>query len=71
MRGLRRYVGHTIVVHQAHGPSLRGVLTRVWKDCLVLEHAHSLDDKADLGGQVVVPRGPGVWVQANAPEPTP
>lgn len=70
-RRLGGYEGRTIVVHQTSGPSLQGVLTHAYRDCLVLEHARSLDDKADLGGEIVVPRGPGVWMQAAIPEPTP
>jgi len=62
-RALRRYEGHIVVVHQAQGPSLQGVLRHSYRDCLVLAHARSLDDKADLGGEVVLPKGPGVWMQ--------
>ena len=40
-----------------------------YRDCIVLAHAKSLDDDADLGGEVVVPRAPGVWMQAHVPEP--
>ncbi len=69
-RGLRRYEGRTVVIHSA-GPSLQGVLVRAYRDCLVLAHARSLDDKADLGGEIIVPLGPSVWLQAVAPEPAP
>lgn len=68
MRGLRKYEKHTVVVHHA-GPSIRGVLLHAYKDCFVLAHARSLDDKADLGGEVVIPRVPGVFMQAHTPEP--
>jgi hypothetical protein len=60
-----------MVVHQSPGPSLQGVLRRAYRDCLVLAHARSLDDRADLGGEAVVPRGPGVWMQAATLEPAP
>jgi hypothetical protein len=69
MRGLRRYEKRTVVVHHS-GPSIRGVLLHAYRDCFVLAHAKSLDDDADLGGEVVVPRAPGVWMQAHVPEPT-
>jgi hypothetical protein len=61
-RGLRKYVGQTVIVHQ-NGPSLQGVLLHAYRDCLVLGHASSLDDKEDLAGELVVPMGPGVWMQ--------
>ena len=64
-RGLRRYEHQTITVHQSNGPSLQGVLLHAYRDCLVLGHARSLDDNADLGGEIVIPRGPGVWAQAE------
>lgn len=60
--GFGRYVGRTVVVHQ-NGPSLRGVLTAVYKDCLVLGQATHLDAETDLGGEVVIPRAQGVFVQ--------
>lgn len=68
-RGLRRFEGRTIVAHNPPGPSLQGVLLHAYRDCLVLAHARSLDDEADLGGEVVVPRTPGLWLQSPAPEP--
>lgn len=64
-RGLRRYEHQTITVHQHNGPSLQGVLLHAYRDCFVLAHGRSLDDKTDLGGEIVIPRGPGVWVQAG------
>lgn len=68
--GLRRYKGKTIVIHQPNSPSLRGVLLHVYRDCLVLAHAVTLEPKGDVGGEAVIPLSPGVWWQANAPEPT-
>jgi hypothetical protein len=41
-----------------------------YRDCFVLAHARSLDDEADLGGEVVIPRAPGVFMQAHVPEPS-
>lgn len=70
-RGLKRLEGRTVVVHNAPGPSLQGVLLHAYRDCLVLAHARSLDDEADLGGEAVIPRTPGLWLQSPAPEPAP
>lgn len=70
-RGLKGFEGRTVVVHNAPGPSLQGVLLGAFRDCLVLAHARSLDDATDLGGEVVVPRTPGLWLQSPAPEPSP
>lgn len=70
-RGLKRFEGRTVVVHNAPGPSIEGILRHAYRDCLVLELARSLDDKTDLAGEIVIPRSPGVWLQATVPEPTP
>lgn len=70
-RGLKSFEGRTVVVHNAPGPSIEGVLQHAYRDCLVLGFARSLDDKMDLGGEIVIPRSPGVWLQATVPEPTP
>jgi hypothetical protein len=70
-RGLRSFEGRTVVVHNAPGPSIRGVLLHAHRDCLIVAHADSLDDQADLGGEVVIPRTPGLWLQVPAPEPAP
>jgi hypothetical protein len=61
-RGLRRYVGRTVVVHQ-NGPSIQGVLVGVYSDCLVLRVATNLDAETDLGGEIAVPRAQGVHLQ--------
>jgi hypothetical protein len=71
MRGLKGFEGRTVVVHNAPAPSLQGVLLHAHRDCLVIAHGRSLDDKADLGGELVVPRSPGVWLQLTVVEPTP
>lgn len=70
-RGLKGFEGRTVVVHNAPGPSIQGVLLHAYRDCLVVAHGRSLDDEADLGGEATIPRGPGVWFQAVTPEPTP
>lgn len=68
-RSLRRFLGHTLIVHVSPGPSLRGVLREVCRDHLVLGRARSLDDEADLAGDVVVAfPAPGVWIQLVEPE---
>ena len=61
-RGLRKYLGRTVIVHQ-NGPSLQGVLLEVHRDCLVLRNATHLDSKEDLAGEIPVPRAQGVWMQ--------
>lgn len=68
-RGLRGLERRTVIVHVPPGPSLRGILVHAYKDCFVLAHARSLDDDEDLAGEIVVPRHPGVWVQAVVREP--
>lgn len=70
-RGLHGFEGRTVVVHNAPGPSLQGVLLYAHRDCLVLAHGRSLDDEADLGGEIVIPRTPGLWLQLPEPEPSP
>ncbi len=62
-RGLRAYEKRLVIVHVPPGPSLKGLLVAAHRDCFVLVHAESLDQAIKLGGEVVVPRGPGVWVQ--------
>ena len=62
MRGLKGYVGRTVIVHQ-NGPSIKGTLVAVHKDCLVLRNARHLDAEEDLGGEIPVPRAQGVWLQ--------
>lgn len=71
MRRLTRYEGRTVVIHQAVGHSLQGVLLHAYRDCFVLAHGRSLDAQEDLKGEIVVPRAPGVWIQATVPEPSP
>lgn len=54
----RRLQKRTVIVHLLvpGGRSLRGILDGVYRDCIVLKHPHSLDDKADLEGELVIPR---------------
>lgn len=67
MTGLRKFQGRTVIVHHAT-TSVRGVLIHAYRDCLVLRHAKSLDQDADLAGEVVIPKVPGVWMQVVASE---
>lgn len=69
VNGLKRHVGRTVVVHQ-NGPSIEGVLLAAHKDCLILGHATHLDAKTELGGQIVVPRAQGVYLQIPDSEAT-
>jgi hypothetical protein len=63
-RALSRYERFTVIVHTIDGgPSLQGVLMAVHCDCLVLAHAHHLDSKSPLDGEVIVPRGRVDWLQ--------
>lgn len=69
--GLRRFERRTVIAHVPPGPSIKGVLVHAYRDSFVIAHARSLDDEADLAGDVVIPRGPGVWIQAVQQEPSP
>lgn len=62
-RGWRSYEKRLVIVHVPSGPSLKGLLVAAHRDCFVLAHAESLDQAQKLGGEVLVPRGPGVWLQ--------
>lgn len=67
--GLASYERRTVLVHQ-QGPSIRGVLIHDYRDCIVLRHAKSLDQDTDLGGEVVILKTLGVWMQVVDPEVT-
>lgn len=53
---LRRLRKQTVVVHLLSAQSLRGVLKATYRDCVVLSHVTHLDEKVDLGGEIVIPR---------------
>jgi hypothetical protein len=55
----------TVVVHTTTAQSIRGVLTRTYKDCLVLDHAEFLagDTTTTIDGEVIVPRERVAWIQ--------
>lgn len=65
---LRRYEGELVIAHCPPGPSIRGVLVNAYPGSFVLGAAHSLDDEADLAGEIVIPRSPGVFLQVLARE---
>lgn len=52
----RRLKKRTIVVHLLSGSSLRGILAATYRDAIVLRHVTHLDQKADLEGELVIPR---------------
>lgn len=60
-----------IAVHLDDGQSVRGVLTAVHRDCLVLEHAKALGDHVEtpVDGEVLIPRARVAWIQALPAEP--
>lgn len=61
LKGLR---SREIVAHTVDGWSLRGVLTGVHTDCIVLDAAKSLGEEVtNLEGQVALPRTNLAWVQ--------
>lgn len=62
---LKRVEAGTVVVHTADGRSIRGVLTGVYRDELVLAHAAylSVEGPRELSGEVAVPRENVAFVQ--------
>ena len=65
MSWLNRLARETVVIHTTDGGSLRGVLTVVHRDCLVLSHAAYLagDQQTPIDGEAVVPRDRVAWIQ--------
>lgn len=63
-RGVRRFVGDRVVVHSHDGRSLRGVLTGVFSDCVVVSAVEYLDEANPVGppGQAVVLRANVSWI---------
>jgi hypothetical protein len=55
---LRRLKKRTIIVHLLNpsGASLQGILAASYRDAIVLRHVRHLDEKADLEGDIVIPR---------------
>lgn len=62
-QGLRRYERRTVIAHQPPSPTIQGVLIEAYDDCFVLAHAKSLDDGEELGGEIIILRNPGVFLQ--------
>lgn len=65
MRWLNQLTHRTVIVHTAEGDSFRGVLTGVFRDCLVLIHAYYMATEGDttIDGEVVIPRPHVAWMQ--------
>lgn len=66
-KSLRTYERRTVIVHNAT-TSISGVLVHAYRDCFVLRNAKALDQDADLAGEAVIPKTPGVWMQVVDPE---
>lgn len=66
--GWRRYEKRLVIVHVSGGPSLKGLLVGAHRDCFVLAHAEWLDQGTKLGGEILIPRGQGVWLQTVVQE---
>lgn len=64
-KSLRAYEHRIVIVHVASGPSIRGLLVAAHRDCFVVGRAEHLDTEEALKGEVVIPRGPGVWLQVT------
>jgi small nuclear ribonucleoprotein (snRNP)-like protein len=63
-RRLNRLRGHTVILHTRDGQSIRGVLTGVHVDCLLLENGEHLGDATvEIAGRTVVPRENFSWLQ--------
>lgn len=67
---MRRYIDSitrdTVAVHTVGGMSLRGVLTAVHGDCIVVKHAALLQSDGatvPLDGEQVIPRATVAWLQ--------
>lgn len=62
-RGLARFEGDQGVLQTKDGRSLRGVLARVHRDCVVMAHFTYLEEARphDLPGEAVVPLANVSW----------
>jgi hypothetical protein len=62
--GLKRLKGDRVVIQTSDDRSLRGVLTGVYKDCVVIGHFQYLDEAnpADLPGEAVIPMENLSWI---------
>lgn len=58
-------VGRTTIAHTRDAGSIKGVVTAVHRDCLVISHPEFLQgaQPAGLGGEVVVDRRDVAWLQ--------
>lgn len=55
----------SIVAHLTTGASIRGVLTAVHRDCIVLSHGAWLGSEGveTIDGEAVIPRDRLAWIQ--------
>jgi len=73
---VRRYIESmertTVVAHISSGASIQGVLTRVYDDCVVLEHAWHLSSagRTSIDGEAVIERVKVAWLQVLPAEET-
>lgn len=58
-----------VVVHTRGGSSIEGVLTGLYPDCLVLEHASALSGSGRLSidGEALIERTKVDWIQRLGP----
>lgn len=65
MGWIKRLSAETVVVHLTTGASIRGVMTGVHRDCLVLVHGAYLGTESveTVDGEIVVPRERVAWIQ--------
>lgn len=66
LRWIDRLAKQTVVVHMSDGVSVRGVLIRAYKDCLVIHHAAYLSGNGEetrVDGEVILPRKNLSWIQ--------
>lgn len=66
MKWLRNLTEKTVIVHLSNsGPSIKGALSAVHSDCLVLQRALVLEPESQtlLSGDVVVPRDQVAFIQ--------
>lgn len=58
-----------VVVHTRGGASIEGVLTNVYPDCLVLEHASYLSagGRTTIDGEAIIERAKVEWIQKLGP----
>lgn len=66
LRWIDRLKAENVVAHTSDGVSIRGVLIRAYKDCIVLQHAAYLSSSGEetrVDGEVILPRTNLSWLQ--------